>query len=364
MQNDVFTQLREQLDQYSIGFPATESGVELKILKKLFTEEEARMFLSLSMMLEPADSVAKRLNRDEKEVSALLEHMTEKGLIFRAVKGETPQYGAIAFVVGIYEFQLDRMDRELAELMEQYFKEAFEHHAMAQSPPMRTIPVSRAISVSWPVAPYEDARAIIRSKDRIAVAKCICRVQQGLLEHSCDKPVEVCLSFGSHADHYVKKGMGRWITQEEALKVLDQCEETGLVPQPFNAQNPGGMCNCCGDCCGVLRALRQHPKPAEMVTSSYHAAVDPDLCTGCETCLDRCQMDAIKVDGDGKAAVDLYRCIGCGLCVTTCPTEALRLDAKPQRERKEPPATAKETMMQLAKERGKSLIPLAFMKSG
>jgi hypothetical protein len=50
--------------------------------------------------------------------------------------------------------------------------------------------------------------------------------------------------------------------------------------------------------------------------------------------------------------------------VTTCPTEALRLDAKPQRERKEPPATAKETMMQLAKERGKSLIPLAFMKSG
>jgi Na+-translocating ferredoxin:NAD+ oxidoreductase subunit B len=364
MQSDVFTQLREQLDQYSIGFPATESGVELKILKKLFTEEEARMFLNLSMMLEPADSVAKRTSRGEKEVSDLLERMTEKGLLFRTVKGEAPHYCAVAFVVGIYEFQLDRMDRELAELMERYFKEAFEHQAMAQSPPMRTIPVSRAINVSWPVAPYEDARAIIRTKDRIAVAKCICRVQQGLLEHPCDKPLEVCLSFGSHADFYVKKGMGRWITQEEALKVLDQSEEAGLVPQPFNAQNPGGMCNCCGDCCGVLRALRQHPTPAEMVTSSYHAVVDPDLCTGCETCMDRCQMDAIRVDGDGKAAVDLHRCIGCGLCVTTCPTEALRLDPRPQGERKAPPATAKETMMQLAKERGKTLIPLALMKSG
>jgi electron transport complex protein RnfB len=361
MQNDVFAQLREQLDQYSVGFPSTKSGVELKILKKLFTEEEARMFLNLSMMLEPAESVAKRLNRDEKEVAALLEHMTEKGLLFRSFKGETPQYAAVAFVVGIYEFQVDRMDRELAELMEQYFKEAFEHESMAQSPPMRTIPVSRAVNVSWPVAPYEDARAIIRSKDRIAVAKCICRVQKGLIAHSCDKPLEVCLSFGSHADYYVRKGMGRWITQEEALKVLDQSEEAGLVPQPFNAQNPGGMCNCCGDCCGVLRGLRQHPRPAEMVTSSYHAAVDTDLCTGCETCLDRCQMDAIQMDDDGKASVALDRCIGCGLCVTTCPGEALRLDAKPQR--KTPPATAKETMTQLAKERGKSLVPLVFTKS-
>jgi len=336
--------------------------VELKILKKLFTEEEARMFLNLSLMLEPAQSIAKRIGQDEKGVAALLEHMTEKGLLFRAYKDEIPQYGAVAFVVGIYEFQLDRMDRELAELMEQYFKEVFERQAMAQSPPMRTIPVSRAINVSWPVAPYEDVREIIRSKDRIAVAKCICRVQQGLLEQSCEKPIEVCLTFGSHADYYVKKGMGRWITQEEALKVLDQSEEAGLVPQPYNAQNPGGICNCCGDCCGVLRALRQHPKPAEMVTSGYHAAVDPDFCTVCETCLDRCQMDAIRVEGDGAAVVDLQRCIGCGLCVTTCPSEALRLEAKPEGERKAPPATAKETMMQLAKERGKTLIPLAFTK--
>jgi electron transport complex protein RnfB len=98
-----------------------------------------------------------------------------------------------------------------------------------------------------------------------------------------------------------------------------------------------------------------------MVTSGYHAAVDVYLCAGCETCLDRCQMDAIRVDG--RAAVDPYRCIGCDPCVTTCPSEALRLDSKPQTERKAPPATAKETMMQLGKERGKSLVSLVFTKS-
>lgn len=41
----VYNDLREQLDQYSMGFPATESGVELKILKKLFSEEEAELYL-------------------------------------------------------------------------------------------------------------------------------------------------------------------------------------------------------------------------------------------------------------------------------------------------------------------------------
>ena len=52
MAEDVYSLLREQLDQYSIGFPATESGVELRILRKLFTAEEAAMYLRLSLLLE------------------------------------------------------------------------------------------------------------------------------------------------------------------------------------------------------------------------------------------------------------------------------------------------------------------------
>ena len=68
--------------------------------------------------------------------------------------------------------------------------------------------------------------------------------------------------------YYVDKGLGRWITPDEALKILDACDAAGLVPQPFNAQNPGGICNCCGDCCGVLRALKMLDKPADKVLSS------------------------------------------------------------------------------------------------
>jgi ferredoxin len=156
--------------------------------------------------------------------------------------------------------------------------------------------------------------------------------------------------------------MARWIDQDEALTILDRCEEAGLVPQPVNAVNPGGMCNCCGDCCGVLRSLKKHPKPASMVLTNYRAEVDPDLCTACETCLDRCQMDAIAMGADDTAEINLDRCIGCGLCVTTCPGEALSLKLIPEAERKKPPASIGETMAALARQRGKSLTPLAFAR--
>jgi NAD-dependent dihydropyrimidine dehydrogenase PreA subunit len=363
MPSDVYYRLREQLDQYSVGFPTTESGVEMKILEKLFSEEEAEMYLNLSLLLETPEAVAQRTGQEPGHVTSLLHQMAEKGLIFRLHKGGSIQYGASPFVVGIYEYQLDTMDRELAGLIDQYMDEAFAQYASQQTVPMRTVPVNQAVDVSWPVAPYEDLKKIIQSKEKIAVARCICRVQQGLLEKSCDKPLEVCFSFGSHAAYYVERGMGRWITQEEALQILDECDEAGLVPQPFNAQNPGGMCNCCGDCCGMLRALKKHPHPAQMVMSNYLAVVDPDLCSACETCVDRCQMDAIALGPEDVAQVDLRRCIGCGLCVTTCPTEAIRLELKPDAQRRDPPQTAQETLMQLAQERGTSLIPLAAMKA-
>jgi len=361
MHNDVYEQLREQVDQYSVGFPTTQSGVEMKILRKLFTEEEARMYLNLSLMLETSQAVAARIKQDPDRVAGILETMEAKGTLFR-VKNDQVKYAVAPFVVGFYEFQLNSLDHELASLVDQYMEEAFGREMSSKTVPMRAIPVNRAIEVSWPVAPYEDVREIIKGKNKIAVAKCICRVQKGLLDDGCDKPLETCFMFGSHADYYVDHEMGRWIDQEEALRILDQCDEAGLVPQPYNAQNPGGLCNCCGDCCGILRSLKKHPRPAEMTVSNYFAAVDEDLCAGCETCLDRCQMGAIIMGENNIAQIDLNRCIGCGLCVTTCSTEAMNLQPKPESVRREPPLTGRDTMMQMANERRKNLVPLVYTR--
>ena len=110
--------------------------------------------------------------------------------------------------------------------------------------------------------------------------------------------------------------------------------------------------NCCGDCCGVLRAIKSDPKPAELVYSNHQASVIDENCSGCEICLDRCQMDAITMNHEGIAVINYDRCIGCGLCVMTCPCDAMNLIEKPEGMRKVPPKNSSDQMINLAKKRG------------
>jgi ferredoxin len=202
------------------------------------------------------------------------------------------------------------------------------------------------------VAAFDDAVAIIKKNDTIAVGECICRKGRKIMGKGCDKPIEACFLFGSFARFYIENNMGRRVDVEEAVGILRKAQDAGLVTQPSTSQNPGGMCNCCGDCCGILVAVKKFPKPAELVFSNYQSAINGENCTGCEICLDRCQMEAIAINKDGVAQVDLDRCIGCGLCVTTCPSEAISLIPKPEANRRVPPVTSMDQMMEIAKKRG------------
>jgi len=355
--SNVYEGLRERLDDFASGYPTTESGVEIRILKELFTEDEAEFFLKLSPLLEAPEDVAKRLDRDPVETAEIMELMAKKGLLFRLRKGDTARYGAVPFVPGIFEFQLNTMDREFAQDMKNYIEEGLGRTIQGHKTPiMRTIPINREMVSEWPVAPYEDVLKIIDEQQMIAVAPCICRTKNGLLDESCGKPLEACFMFGSQGKYYVDNLMGRFIDKEEAKKIIKQNDEAGLVMQPFNSQKISGMCSCCGDCCEMLGSLKKQPVPAAAVKSNYFATVDADECTGCEICLDRCQMEAITIEDD-TAAINLDRCIGCGLCVTTCPTEAAQLVKKAENEQYQPPKSGAEMYMLLATERKKSLLP-------
>ncbi|PKN33411.1 MAG: 4Fe-4S ferredoxin [Deltaproteobacteria bacterium HGW-Deltaproteobacteria-19] len=351
MSQDVFRLLQQYLDRLSLGFPPTESGVEIEILRKLFTERDAALFLALSPRLEIPADVATRLNRDTVETAEHLRDMASRGLLFTLRKGDVVKYGTIPFVHGLFEFHLNRLDREFSELLERYFHEAF-NDAITRGAAafLRTVPVRESLDVSHHVAAYEDAVEILRGQPRIVVAECICRKQQSLLGKGCGKPREACFMFGSMGQYYLDHGLGREVGLEEAVRLLKEAQDAGLVTQPATAQNPGGMCNCCGDCCSVLRALRLHSKPVEMVFSNHYAGVDPDACTGCGACLQRCQMTAITMDEYERARIDRDRCIGCGLCATACPVEALRLF--PKEEQRVPPPGTMEQMLNMARLRG------------
>jgi len=350
---NIYDQLRARLDDLATGYPATDSKVEIRLLERLFSEQEAELFLHLSPLLQKPADVAKQLNRDPDEIGAMMEVMAQKGLLFRKRKGERSRYAAVPYVVGIFEFQLGKMDEDFARDHEEYFKTAFGQTIQSyKTPVLRTVPINRQLVADYPVAPYEDVLQIIEKQAKIAIAPCICRSTRKLAGEECDKSIENCFSFGSHAEYYVENGMGRYISIEEAKAIVKKNEEEGLVMQPFNSQKVGGMCSCCGDCCGVLRSLKMHPSPAEMVQSNYFARVDDAECTGCETCVERCQIEAIAVV-DGISTIDLNRCIGCGLCVTTCPVDAIELIKKPEDQLYEPPKTGTETYIRIMQERGK-----------
>ena len=351
--SDLYEKLRQRLDDMATGYPPSADGVEIRILKRLFSEADAELFLMMTPMLETPEAVAGRLGLDAEPTAAHLEDMASRGLLFRQRKGERARYAAIPFVVGVFEFQLNTVDRELAQDLQGYYEEALgKTFAAHDTPLMRTIPINRRLVAEWPVAPYEDVLQIIDQQTTIAVAPCICRTTQRKLGKGCDKPLEACFLFGSHAQYYVDNLMGRFIDKAEAKAIVARNEAAGLVMQPFNSQHIGGMCSCCGDCCGILRSLKKQPVPAAAVKSNYYAVVEAEDCIGCGDCLERCQMDAVTLEDD-LARIDLDRCIGCGLCVTTCPSDALRLVKKAEEHLYEPPASGMETYIRIAQERGK-----------
>jgi ferredoxin len=211
----------------------------------------------------------------------------------------------------------------------------------------------QAIPVRHEVMPHEKAEELIAGRDRFLIAPCICRRERTMVGQGCGKMEEACLIMGSGVDYYRDNGIGRVIDREEALAILKRADAEGLVLQPSNAKKIANVCMCCGCCCGVLRTIKTHPRPAEFVSSPFRVAIDESACTGCGVCLTRCPMDALAQDGDGNIGLKSERCIGCGLCVSTCPSGSLALVRKPEAEQRDVPATFTKTYIEMARKRRK-----------
>jgi ferredoxin len=284
--------------------------------------------------------------------------MYRKGLI-RARRGDAGlTFALMPFIVGIYEAQLKHMDAELARLFERYYQES--RGVVADYPPAvhRVLPVEQAIPLSLEVFPYERASELVEEARSWGVRDCICRVQQHLVGKGCDGPVENCIVLAPVERAFDRSEMSRPITKADALRILQEAADAGMVHSTGNFRDRHYyICNCCACCCGILRAVAEFDKPAGVARSDFRAVVDADECAACGDCVSRCLFRALAIRDDA-CTVDAERCVGCGLCVSSCPTNALLLERRPEGQVPRPPANLKEWTAERARERGISLTEL------
>jgi Pyruvate/2-oxoacid:ferredoxin oxidoreductase delta subunit len=350
----LYRRLQRHLDRMPVAFPPAPSGVEIRILERLFTPEEAVIALELSAIPEPATAIHRRFGSriTLAELRRKLEHMAAKGIILSfPVAGET-RFGKMIFAIGIYERQLKTLTPEFERDSRQYFDEAFGRaFHTGKTPQLRIVPVKKRIAADRGVTTYDRIRGHIEaSPGPFGALRCICRHGHDLLDEPCrqTKLRDNCLMIGPAAQWAVESGAGQAVTRGQMLDLLDQADRDGLVLQPENTKAPMFVCCCCGCCCGVLRSAKRLPQPASFFSSNFYAVADAEACESCGVCQMRCQMEAIA-SPEGKAVVDRSRCIGCALCLTTCPSGALRLEAVDRP--KEPPDDTKALYLKLFEDR-------------
>lgn len=351
MVSDSYKLLADRLNSLPNGFPPTRDGVELQLLAKLFTEEEASIASNLRLSLETPEQVVTRTGGDPKQAYRLLKGMAKKGLINAGKSDSGLGFGLMPFVVGIYEMQVGNLDEELANLFECYYKQAFATAIEVQPTFHRVIPVNQTVRMDMEVKPYESAAEIVKKANAWGVLDCICRKQKKLIGDPCDHPIDVCMALSKTPGAFDQSDTITALTLEDSLATLDRAAKAGLVHSVSNTQyGIGYICNCCTCSCGILRGMSELGIANVIARSAFINSVDEDLCIACGDCMDYCQFSALTLEQ--IAYVDATRCVGCGVCVPNCPENSLKLIRRPIHETIPPPITHKDWLSDRADARG------------
>jgi NAD-dependent dihydropyrimidine dehydrogenase PreA subunit len=359
--DQVYINLQKHLNSQAVGFPATRSGAEMRILKHIFTPQEAEIAAFLSYKPEPAEIIWGRVRDRIDTVEELERHfdrMQKKGGIETTIKNGRRHYCNAPLVVGMFELQVGRLTPEFIKDFNDYTSDRkFGIEFLStELPQMRTIPVAKSIQPQHHASTFDEVKSLIQqAEEPFVVIDCICRKKKSMEGKICrvtDRR-ETCLAIGNIAQTVLLSGNGREISREEALSLLERNQEQGLVLQPSNTTQAEFICSCCGCCCGMLAIHKTLPKPLEFWAANFQAGVNPETCIGCGLCAERCQVKAVHVSRNAEAAVvDGNRCLGCGVCVPDCPTGSITLFKKSSEVK--PPQTREDLYdIIMAKKKGR-----------
>jgi Pyruvate/2-oxoacid:ferredoxin oxidoreductase delta subunit len=348
-----------------VPFPVSPTAVA--IIQRVVGEAEDELDLIHAFRDKPSQTLAQLTEASglpAEKAGTLADSLAQKGLVFNQPNSRGVMVYRLLplMMIGLMEYKfmgkLNGSDEEkalarlfekmMADLREQtqgnydallpFFKAApaidrtVPGGRTTEGGPIRVIPVDKPIDANEEfVLPSQTVEEIIEKFDDIAVGHCFCRQRRSLLGEPCrtQAPVVNCFTFGKSARHTVAQGFAKAVTREEALAILKEAEQAGLIHKAFHpgareSAEETSICNCCKDCCDTLRLWRDGTLP--MVNSTYHLAViDHGACTGCGTCVDWCPTDAIALSEEGLAVRDESACLGCGVCARFCPEAAISL---------------------------------------
>jgi Na+-translocating ferredoxin:NAD+ oxidoreductase subunit B len=341
MTEEIYNKLAEALNARSMTYPSIPCDEFYAFAKELFTPDQAEIASSMPINPMPAEELATKMKRaDVGQLSKKLDEMAAKGLMRVKESDGKRLYEFMPLVPGIIELQfmhgrVDERTKRLAQLLRSYARAL--KTLMMTSPPSQPVSIDKAetrkVSVEQEIhelptiLPYEEVMKLIDKTEYIAAGTCVCRHQGDLLDRPCDKPKDnLCMIFGPSAQFATNHGFVRLLSKEEARQRIDEAEKAGLVHNYANSHDRyiDLMCNCCGCHCLILRGAKRAPVPSQAVIANWVITIENDACVGCGACIDRCWMDALKMDGD-LAVRDVNRCIGCGICRYVCPSDAMKL---------------------------------------
>ncbi|MBI5550663.1 MAG: 4Fe-4S binding protein [Desulfobacterales bacterium] len=338
MSHPVYRQLLDVMKKRGGEFPGMDIPEFFAMVEVMFTPAEAEVNNAMPRGPFTAQDLAKAMGRDAAEIQTLLEGMADKGLCTALRMGAETYYQSARFMPGILEFQFmpgrsSERDKLLAKVIYAY-KKAYDAKSDLKSPAFptnRVITVDRTVAAGNQVHTYDQVHSYIEQNDQIAVTTCFCRhaaVLRGEDIHGM--PNDTCMQFGMAAQFAVERLNGRMLSKVEARALLERCEEAGLIHMSINmTKDIGFICNCDRwHCVAVTHALAK-TKPALYFNSGFQPSFDAELCTACETCLERCPATALSMGPQEVPVVDLDRCFGCAVCATGCPTEAIAMVNRP-----------------------------------
>jgi ferredoxin len=338
----------------------------LYIFDSVLEPEEVDFLLKLGGGNITLPQLESKMNLSKSEFDRIFENLLDKGHVTQLESEEGKDeavYHLMTVFPGWFELYLMRgaetPDRkEFAERVSKYYSMAADFDpeiinailrqvgpqrsiAVANSPKTRLINIGESIEpqVNEVFPPHSVVEIFNRLDDNeiITVGHCFCRQQRKLVGDPCrvGLPEESCITIGPAAEHLLTRNFARQISKKEALELIREVEEKGVIHQVGRVlplkdleakYDVDIICNCCWDCCGVVGNYHRGNTP--FVLKSYYIAEIPDqeICNGCGTCEEYCPVQAISLNGGGKAQINPDRCCGCGMCAIHCTEEAIHLE--------------------------------------